>query len=65
MFSSWDTLEEELYMKYTPRYEVLKSLEYICKMNKMLYGLKQVLRAWNSCLSQKLSDLVWFQKLES
>ena len=50
-------LEEEVYMKQPPGYEVKDKYHYVCKLDKALYGLKQAPRAWYSRLSDKLQKL--------
>ena len=40
-------LEEEVYIKQPQGYEVKGKGFKVLKLNKMLYGLKQALRAWN------------------
>ena len=50
-------LEEEVYMKQPPGYEVKDKYHYVCKLDKALYGLKQAPRAWYSRLSDKLQRL--------
>ena len=47
-------LEEEVYMKQPPGYEVKGKQHHVCKLDKALYGLKQAPRAWYSRLSEKL-----------
>lgn len=39
-------LEEEVYMKQSLRYESLKNLDFVCRLNNAIYGLKQALRDW-------------------
>jgi hypothetical protein len=41
-------LEEEMFMCRPPVYEDKKTSHYLCKLDKSLYGLKQVARAWYS-----------------
>jgi hypothetical protein len=50
-------LEEEVYMKQPPGFEYVDKPYFICKLDKAIYGLKQVPRAWYSKLSSKLIDL--------
>jgi hypothetical protein len=50
-------LEEEMFMCRSPVYEDKKTSHYLCKLDKSLYGLKQVARAWYSRLSVKLKTL--------
>jgi hypothetical protein len=50
-------LEEEVYMQQPPGYEDSARPNYVCKLDKTLYGLKQALRAWYSILSSKLIAL--------
>jgi len=50
-------LEEEVYMKQPPGYEKHSMSQYVCKLDKALYGLKHAPRAWYSRLSQKLQDI--------
>jgi hypothetical protein len=50
-------LEEDVYMKQPPGYENKLLPHYVCKLDKAIYGLKQVPRAWYSRLSKKLLQL--------
>jgi hypothetical protein len=50
-------LEEEVYMKQPPGYEDKSKSNYVCKLDKALYDLKQAPRAWYSRLSTKLQSL--------
>jgi hypothetical protein len=52
-------LDEDVYMKQPPGFEDFAHPEYICKLDKSLYGLKQALRAWFSRLSTTLLALVF------
>jgi hypothetical protein len=47
-------VEGEVYMKQPPGFESYATLNYICKIDKALYGLKRALGAWCSRLSSKL-----------
>jgi hypothetical protein len=40
-----DVLEEEVYMKQPPRYESKETLDYVCRLDKAIYDLKQAPRA--------------------
>jgi hypothetical protein len=57
-------LEEEVYMQQPPGYEDPTRPGYVCKLDKTLYGLKQVPWAWYSRLSSKLVTL-GFQTLKA
>jgi len=46
-------LHEEIYMKPSPGLS-LPQLNSVCKLNKSLYGLKQVSRNWNQKLTSEL-----------
>jgi hypothetical protein len=50
-------LEEKVYMKQPLRYESLKNLDFVCRLNNAIYGLKQALRDWYARPSSKLIDL--------
>jgi hypothetical protein len=50
-------LEEEVYMKQPPGYEVENNPYHLCKLDRALYGLKQAPRAWHFRLSSKLQSL--------
>jgi histone deacetylase 1/2 len=50
-------LEENIYMRQPPGYEVKGKNQYIFKLDKALYGLKQAPGAWFSRLSTKLQAL--------
>jgi hypothetical protein len=47
-------LEEEVYMQQPPGYEDIRRPNYVCKLDKTLFGLKQAPRSWYSTLSSKL-----------
>jgi hypothetical protein len=50
-------LEEDVYMMQPPGYENKSMPNYVCKLDKALYDLKQAPRAWYSRLSTKLCEL--------
>jgi hypothetical protein len=52
-------LEEEVYMKQSPRFDDSDKTAYHYKLDKALYGLKQAPRAWYSWLNLKLQALVF------
>lgn len=41
-------LDETIYMHQPPGYQNKEHPDYVCKLNKAIYGLKQASRAWNS-----------------
>ena len=49
-------LEEEIYMRQPEGFEV-GGPEYVCKLNKSLYGLKQAGRVWNKKLHSVLLSM--------
>jgi hypothetical protein len=50
-------LEEKVYLRQPPRHEDKSRPNYVCKLEKALYRLKQAPRAWYSKLSSKLVEL--------
>jgi hypothetical protein len=50
-------LEEEVYIRQPPWYEDAQNLNYVCKLDKAIYRLKQAPHAWYSHLSTKLLQL--------
>jgi hypothetical protein len=50
-------LEEDVYMRQPPGYEDKNMPNYVCKLDKAIYELKQAPRACYSKLSTKLCDL--------
>jgi hypothetical protein len=57
-------LEENVFMRKLPRYDVKEKIHCIYRLDKALYGLKQVPRAWFSKLITKLQALgFWPSKL--
>jgi hypothetical protein len=50
-------LEEDVYMKQLPRYVDPSKPMHVCKLDKVLYRLKQAPRAWCRWLSAKLVQL--------
>lgn len=56
-------LEEDIYMVQPPGFEQLGP-DYVCKLKKSLYGLKQSARQWNKKLHATLTEL-GYRRLES
>ena len=50
-------LTEEVYMQQPPGFEDSRCPQYVCKLQRALYGLKQSPRAWYARLSDKLHQL--------
>jgi hypothetical protein len=50
-------LDEDVFMRQPLGYEDKSSPNYICKLDKALYSLKQAPTSWNSRLSPKLQEL--------
>jgi hypothetical protein len=47
-------LEEEVYIKQPEGFQLSANVDYVCKLNKSLYGLKQDPRSWYSRLDKYL-----------
>ena len=47
--------EEEIYMEQPEGFDMKEGL--VCKLQKVLYGLKQSARIWNTCLRRHLKSL--------
>ena len=56
-------LQEEIYMKQPEGYFKQGQENLVCKLNKSLYGLKQVSRCWYETFDKFLR--VWIQALHS
>jgi histone deacetylase 1/2 len=50
-------LNEEVYMQQPPGFEDSQHPQYVCKLQRALYGLKQSPRAWYARLSDRLHQL--------
>jgi hypothetical protein len=49
-------LEEEVYIKQQEGFKLLENVDYVCKLKKSLYGIKQAPRAWYSRLDKYLQQ---------
>ena len=49
-------LEEEVYIEQPEGFQLSENTDYVCKLKKTLYGLKQALRAWYSILDKYLQQ---------
>jgi hypothetical protein len=49
-------LEEEVYIEQLEGFQLSENTNYVCKLNKTLYGLKRSLRAWYSRLDKYLQQ---------
>ena len=49
-------LDYEVYMEQPEGFVDMKNPEFVCKLNKSLYGLKQSARCWNSTLDTYLKE---------
>jgi hypothetical protein len=49
-------LEEEVYIKQPEGFQLSENEDYVCKLNKALYGLKHAPRAWYSRLDKYLQQ---------
>lgn len=50
-------LEEEIYMKQPEGYNETDKPDYVCKLLKSLYGLKQSARVWNKTIDELLKRM--------
>lgn len=50
-------LDEEIYMRQAPGFEKPGEEEYVCRLNKSLYGLKQSGRQWHQRLDATLTEI--------
>ena len=55
------TLENEVYMQQPKGFECQGKEEFVCKLNKSIYGLKQSPRCWNSTLDAYLKEMQFTQ----
>ena len=53
---SQGALDEEIYMKQPEGYIDEKRPDYVCKLNKSIYGLKQAARCWNFAIDTYLKS---------
>ena len=51
-------LEEEVYMKQPEGFIVKGKEDFVCKLKRSIYGLKQSPRCWNSALDNHLKEWV-------
>jgi hypothetical protein len=49
-------LEEEVYIEQPEGFILSENKDYVCKLKKELYGLKQALREWFSRLDNHLQQ---------
>ena len=55
------TLEDEVYMQQPKGFECQGKEEFVCKLNKSIYGLKQSPRCWNYTLDTYLKEMQFTQ----
>ena len=55
------TLEDKVYMQQPKGFECPGKEEFVCKLNKRIYGLKQSPRCWNSTLDAFLKEMQFTQ----
>ena len=49
-------LEEEVYIEQPEGFQLSENADYVCKLKKALYGIKQALRAWYSRMDKYLQQ---------
>ena len=49
-------LDTEIFMKQPPGYVDSSKPDYVCKLNKSIYGLKQAARCWNAAINKYLTS---------
>jgi hypothetical protein len=49
-------LEEEVYIEQPEGFQLSENTDYVCKLNKALYGIKHASRAWYSRLDKYLQQ---------
>lgn len=50
-------LEEEIFMKQPPGYQLSEYPDQVCRLNRSIYGLKQSPRAWRQKMASTLAEL--------
>lgn len=55
-------IEEELYMRQPPGFAAPGQEEFVCKLQKSIYGLRQSARCWNKALHAALLDIGFKQR---
>ena len=51
-----EELEEEVYIEQQEGFKLSENADYVCKLNKALYGLKKASRSWYSRLDKYLQQ---------
>ena len=54
-------LEEEIYLSQPPGFIIQQKENFVCKLKKSLYGLKQSPRCWNNSFDQFMKELGFTQ----
>ena len=57
-------LKETVYMKQPPGMEEEGKENWVCKVNRSIYGLKQSPRQWNTMFDQKLKEMGFEQSIK-
>lgn len=50
-------IDEEIYMRQPPGYEIIGQEEKVCRIRRSIYGLKQSARCWNKALCSAVEKL--------